>query len=194
MRGFRKRRVGDNADKTDQSRSIAPAIVNIGKTAEIPLRPAFLPNADVPIPETKVISSKQSVWAVAYDRLRTSNPDLLATFEAIVQDGRPDTDEKPNERLALAVTRKRSDMLERQWTFKFMNQRVKVREQIQRMMKILELVKDFSSIGSQIDPIHAGLPLAGINVLLTVRYISAIWVMSTRSKIQPERFRTLSSS
>lgn len=51
-----------------------------------------------------------------------------------------------------------------------MNHRIKVRDQVQRIVRVAETVKGFGTVITQIDPVHAGLPLAGVNVLLTVSH------------------------
>lgn len=47
-------------------------------------------------------------------------------------------------------------------TIKFMNHRIKVREQFQRIVKVVETVKRFGPVVTEIDRIHAGLPWAGV--------------------------------
>lgn len=111
---------------------------------------------------------KNDIWTRAYERLTATHPDLLASLEAIIVN---DSDEStsPKERLSVVVAQKRAEMLSRQWTVKFMNHRLKIREQVQRIAKVAEYAKGFGSIIANVDPVHAGLPWAGINLLLTVR-------------------------
>lgn len=110
---------------------------------------------------------KNDIWTRAYESLTATHPDLLASLEAIiVNDG--DESTGPRERLSVVVVRKRDEMLSRQWTVKFMNHRLKIREQVQRIAKVAEYARGFGSIIANVDPVHAGLPWAGINLLLTV--------------------------
>lgn len=113
-------------------------------------------------------ASKPNMWSQAYEQLQAANPDLVALYEAILVDD-PSSVASPDRRLSVAVARKRDEMISKQWTIKFMNHRLKVREQVQRIAKVAEYVQGFGSVVANVDPIHAGLPWAGINVLLTVR-------------------------
>jgi len=124
-------------------------------------------------PHIDLRDPKHDLWTRAYELLRTTNPDLLASLEAIIIDGN-DESTGPKERLSVVVAQKRDEMLSRQWTFKFVNHRLKIREQLQRIAKVAEYAKGFGSIIANVDPVHAGLPWAGINLLLTVRLFSDI--------------------
>lgn len=109
-----------------------------------------------------------SLWTQAYERLRRIDSALTSSFEAIFQDG---TSQSSNnyEQFSAIVVRKRDEMFGKQWTLRFMNHRPKVRDQIQRIAKVAEYAKGFGAIIASADPVHAGLPWAAINVLLTVR-------------------------
>lgn len=112
---------------------------------------------------------KQDVWTQAYERLKIGSPDLLASLEAIlIEDG--DLSSDIPDRLSIVVSRKRDEMLSRTWTLRFRNHRLKIREQIQRIARVAEYTKSFGSVIANVDPLHAGLPWAGINLLLTVRH------------------------
>jgi len=109
---------------------------------------------------------KHNIWLQAWERLRATKPDLLNSFESIVKDD-VSSASTPQERLSAGVAKAKADMLSKQWSVKFKNHRVKVREQVQRIMKIFQYAQDLGSVIVNIDPVHAGLPWAGINVLLT---------------------------
>lgn len=123
--------------------------------------------------QTTTKDPKNDLWTRAYERLRTTNPDFLASFEAIIVS---DSDESIGlgERLSVVVAQKRDEMVSREWIVKFMNNKLKIREQLQHVAKVAEYARGFGSIIANIDPVHAGLPWAGINLLLTVFYFSNI--------------------
>ena len=134
----------------------------------------------------------------AYDRLRTTKPDLLAAFEAVVEEDVPSAS-SPEQMLSIAVAKKIDSMLSKQWTIKFMNHRIKVRDQVQRIVRVAETVKQFGSAITQIDPVHAGLPLAGVNVLLTVSHHligsgSGVFVRIHMAREVPKLFELWKSS
>ena len=45
---------------------------------------------------------------------------------------------------------------------------MEVREQVDRIVKLVLVAKDFASAAASLDPIHAGLPWAGVCMLLPV--------------------------
>jgi len=111
---------------------------------------------------------RNCLWTLAFGRLEASRPNLLTTFETIIHDGDLDDAQNAGERLALAVIKKKNEMLDKQWTLRFMNHKVKVRESVQRIVKVVQTLQSFGNIATQIDPIHAGLPVAAVNTLLTL--------------------------
>lgn len=68
------------------------------------------------------------------------------------------------------ITKKLATMDQRQWRIKLSDDKsIVVREQIDQIVKIVLLVKDFGSSLASMDPLHAGLPWAGVCMLLPVR-------------------------
>jgi len=59
-----------------------------------------------------------------------------------------------------------------QWKLEVGGKEYKIREQIGRIVKMIQIVKDFGSQVAGLDPIHAGLLWAGVCVLLTARRTS----------------------
>lgn len=57
---------------------------------------------------------------------------------------------------------------ERQWTlpFRVRGREMKIRDQLDTVLKVLQIFKDFGSILSNLDPVHVGIPWAGVNVIL----------------------------
>ena len=56
------------------------------------------------------LQPKGSVWAHAYQRLRATKSQLLATFEALVEEDAPST-ASSQQRLSIAVAERKEDML-----------------------------------------------------------------------------------
>jgi hypothetical protein len=63
------------------------------------------------------------------------------------------------------VDKKLAIMNKEQWRFKVGGKSVEVREQFDRIVKVVLVAKDFISF---MGPIHAGLPWAGVCILLNV--------------------------
>lgn len=70
--------------------------------------------------------------------------------------------------MSALVDKKLEMMNDRQWRVKVCGRSVEVREQVDRIVKVVLVAKDFISSAASLDPIHAGLPWAGICMLLPV--------------------------
>lgn len=134
-----------------------------------PLPPARETNGD----SVLALSTKDSIWSLAHKKLRETQPELLTAFETILQDDCPiPPGASGQERMSIAVETKKSAMIEKQWMIKFMNQKIKVREQIHRIVKVVQTAQALGSAVAGLDPVHAGLPWAGVCVILTVCVLS----------------------
>lgn len=124
-------------------------------------------------------SAGKGLWLEAYDELRGRNDDLVSAFEKILASSSasealtPSSKDKeqhvPTEaQLNDLVNDKLSYMNERQWRISLGNKSIEVRTQVDRILKIVTVAKDFGSSLASLDPIHAGLPWAGVCLLLRV--------------------------
>ncbi len=92
-----------------------------------------------------------------------SKPEIEPTLSM----GNKDPSEREKQMSAL-VDEKLAAMNERQWRVRVCGRSVKVREQVDRIVKVVLVAKDFVSSAASMDPIHAGLPWAGVCMLLPV--------------------------
>lgn len=58
--------------------------------------------------------------------------------------------------------------------FKVRGREIKIREQFNKIVKAVQVFKDFGSSLAGLDPIHAGIPWAAVNLVLQV------WLLITR--------------
>ena len=105
------------------------------------------------------------------------NKDLVEAFENILisdhetnaswnlEDGDPLKREK---QMSALVNEKLATMNEKGWLFKTCGLSVELREQVDRIVKVIFVAKDFITPLANLDPIHAGLPWAGVCILLQV--------------------------
>jgi N-terminal domain of NWD NACHT-NTPase len=100
----------------------------------------------------------------AFEELLISEPESEST--ASLDD--EDTSER-EKRMSALVDKKLAAMNKEQWRFKVGDKSVEVREQVDRIVKVVLVAKDFISSVASIDPIHTGLPWAGVCMLLPVR-------------------------
>lgn len=75
---------------------------------------------------------------------------------------------KREKKMSALVDKKLAIMNDKQWRFKVGDNSVEVREQVDRVVKVVLVAKDILTAVGNLDPIHAGLPLAGVCVLLSV--------------------------
>ena len=77
-----------------------------------------------------------------------------------------DKSEKLEALLELAMKAKRKNLAS-QWTFKWGGKEINVREKAEKLVGWIEKFKEVVNIAVQCDPVHAGLPWAGVTFILT---------------------------
>ncbi|KAI9853440.1 MAG: hypothetical protein M1813_002224, partial [Trichoglossum hirsutum] len=126
--------------------------------------------------EGKAKSSK-SLWDWAYDDLRNEKRELVEAFEKILMseleiDPKTSLDDgdasRREKQMSALVNKKLETMNEKQWRVKVCGRSVEIRQKVDRIVKVVLVGKDFISAAASIDPIHAGLPWAGVCMLLTL--------------------------
>ena len=60
-------------------------------------------------------------------------------------------------------------MASRQWSIKWKAKSLHVRDQVDRIVKAVQIAQNLGSAAAGLDPIHAGLPWARVCILLQVR-------------------------
>ena len=115
--------------------------------------------------------AQDDFWGLAYKQLLTENEPLVRNYEEVLKtaaivsdDSATDIQEQVQSVLAL----KRKQVLQRQWRLQWGNKSIKVRTQIDRIVKIIGAFQEAGSVAANADPLHAGLPWAGICFLLAV--------------------------
>ncbi|KAI9878100.1 MAG: hypothetical protein M1830_001892 [Pleopsidium flavum] len=115
--------------------------------------------------------SRGSLWDQAYKDLRAEKKELVDDFEKLLmsepeierttslEDGHPAKREK---QMSGLVDKKLAAMKEEQWKIKIGAKSIEVRQQVDRIVKVVLVGKDFITSVAHIDPIHAGLPWAGL--------------------------------
>lgn len=128
--------------------------------------------------EDRALKQLKSLWGSAFSRLSDEKPDLVRRFSSILQseaDGVTLSSESgqqgpPTEaQLSDLIERKLAAMKNRQWRISLGKISIELRKQIDRVLQIVIEAKDLGSSLASMDPIHAGIPWAGVCVLLPVR-------------------------
>ena len=119
------------------------------------------------------------LWTCAYQNFTKTNSDLEAAFREILSSeissslvamssGNLLTKEQEMSRL---VRKEIARMESREWKIKIGNKSIRIRSQIERILTMLSFVKDISSQAANLDPFNAGLPVAGLYLILSVKSI-----------------------
>ena len=113
---------------------------------------------------------RPDLWQLAYIKFSEKDPDLVRKYERMLS---KDTESPGNEdlqtKMSIILSRKLNQMASRQWSIKWKGKSLHVRDQVDRIVKSVQIAKDFGSAAAGLDPIHAGLPWAGVCILLQVR-------------------------
>lgn len=114
------------------------------------------------------------LWEKAYSQFSedAKRKDIFNEYEAILEESSPPSKSEMSfpKQMEAAVQFQINKMKQKQWVLQWDQKSIVVRDQAERIVKF---VQTFSSLGStiaSIDPIHAGIPWAGVCVILTVSY------------------------
>ena len=111
------------------------------------------------------------LWGLAYKQLLTENEPLVRHYKKVLKTAATVSDDSAadiQEQIHAVLVLKRKQVLQKQWRLQWGNKSIKVRTQIDRIVKIIGAFKEAGSVAVNADPLHAGLPWAGICFLLAV--------------------------
>ena len=116
-----------------------------------------------------------SLWNVAYDNFGSKNPKLDSALREIFLSEIRSSGIVPSENAATKeeelskLVRREVDRMEaREWKIRIGRESIRIRTQIDRILKILSFVKDISVQAAGLEPVYAGLPVAGLYLILSV--------------------------
>ena len=125
---------------------------------------------------------RDDLWGLAYKQLLAEDEPLVRRYEEVLKTAAIVSDDSAadiQEQIQSVLVLKRTQVLQKQWRLQWGNKSIKVRTQIDRVVKIIGAFKDAGSVAANADPFHAGLPWAGICFLLAVS-TSGFWLGSKR--------------
>ena len=111
------------------------------------------------------------LWGLAYKQLLAEDEPLVRHYEEVLKTAGIAPWELAadiQEQVQAVLVLKRKQVLQKQWRLQWGNKSIKVRTQIDRIVKIIGAFREAGSAAANVDPLHAGLPWAGICFLLTV--------------------------
>ena len=122
------------------------------------------------------------LWGLAYKQLLAENEPIVRHYEEVLKTSGIVSDDPAadiQEQVQAVLVWKRKQVLQKQWRLQWGNKSIKVRTQIDRIVKIIGAFKEAGSVAANVDPLHAGLPWAGICFLLAVS-TPGIWLAIQR--------------
>jgi hypothetical protein len=157
--------------------SQASSITNVNATASASVRPNVGHSTTQDGTSSGAIATKKDYWQLAVDQLQledSSIADQIAGVRQAAAAGNTDFAAQ-----LLHTTQQGQQELEsKRWKISTGSREVVLRGQFDRLVKAITLFKDVGNAAGSIDPLHAGLPLAGFCVLMQVGFVKP----STRSR------------
>lgn len=108
-------------------------------------------------------------WGEAYQQLASEQVSLVRAYERLwsAEIDVP-SDARIQERAQAILLVKQKQILQKQWKIQWGHRTIKVRAQVDRVVKLINGFKEVGTTAANADPVHAGLPWAGICFLLVV--------------------------
>lgn len=120
---------------------------------------------------------RPDLWQLAYKNFLLEEPKMVQKYERmLLKDPESPGNEDLHTKMSTILTRKLNEMTSRQWSIKWKGKPRQVRDQVDRIIKVVQIGKDFGSAATGIDPIHVGLPWAGVCILLQVCSCPTLWL------------------
>ena len=121
-----------------------------------------------------LLETNTDLWGIAYCQLATDNRPLVENYEQLLkkETGLP-ANTSIQERAEAILLLKRNQILRKQWKLQWGHRSIKIRAQIDRIVKLVDAFKDIGSSVASVDPVHAGLPWAGVCILLVVSLLTS---------------------
>jgi hypothetical protein len=129
-----------------------------------------------PLLDPATCMSSAKLWEKAYTQLSENekHSEVFKRYAAILEESSPVLGRSPSfpQKMQAVVRRQIEFMKQKQWVLQWDQKSIVVRDQVER---IVNLVQTFSKLGTtiaQFDPVHVGIPWAGVCAILTVRTLS----------------------
>jgi hypothetical protein len=111
------------------------------------------------------------LWENAYNKLSAEKEDLVDAWKVVLAKNAGIEEDLPiKEKMSTVIDRELLKINNRQWKIRIfpMQKAVAVRKLVDKIVHVFEKLKDLGSTAASIDPVHAGIPFAGICVLVPV--------------------------
>lgn len=134
------------------------------------------------VPQGQQPAPAKSLRDRGYETFAQKNPDLDGAFREILSTESASSpglltskNYADKEKQLSALVKAQVERMEsREWKIKLGHKTIKIRKQVEGIIKILSAVKDFGTQAAALDPVHAGLPVAGLYLILSVGHLETI--------------------
>ena len=120
--------------------------------------------------------AKKDYWQLAIQQLHKEDPSTIEQIAALQQAAAPTGQTDLAIQLRNATEQSRQTLEAKRWKIVVGSKEINVREQFDRLVRGVMLFKDVGNAAASLDPLHAGIPLAGFCVLMGVRLYSVRYV------------------
>ena len=115
-------------------------------------------------------AATKDLWDEAYIDLRNADGPLMARFEKVLFREEPGNFAavSKEELLTKIIEKKLAIMKQKEWVVEFAGKSLEVREQVQRLVKVVIVAKESLNAVANVDPVHLGVPVAALCLLTPV--------------------------
>lgn len=117
------------------------------------------------------IAPRKDLWKEAWEKLgaKKETEEAVTRFDAILNSyATLPAEATTQEKMSSIIKDKVKVMEDKQWKFQFGEKSIKVGDQAKKIVEAISVVKDLESSIASMDPVHAGIPWAGVCILLPV--------------------------
>jgi hypothetical protein len=162
---------------TDGSHSLPPSTTNASRTASTSAPQNIQHSASQDANSSSANTSKKDYWQLAVDQLQAEDSSIAEQITGVQQAAAAAGDIDFTAQLLRTTQQGQQELESKRWKIGTGSGEIVLRDQFDRLVKAVTLFKDVGNAAGSIDPLHAGLPLAGFCVLMQVRTATQIVVM-----------------
>lgn len=170
----------DSPARTDKpEKNLKPQVLESHKPIAV-LSPGHSPQPDstvlgsnavtMTVPENKNDGTKESLWTRAYNGCREEAPKLVEDYLCLLAGTHENSAETSDPTQVANVVKKQKEIMEKkQWKLVFWHHEIIIREKIDHIVQAFRIFEGIGSAAASLDPVHAGIPWAGVCAILQVR-------------------------
>jgi hypothetical protein len=122
------------------------------------------------VPENKNDGIKENLWTRAYNRIREEAPNLVEDYLCLLAGSNENLEDTSNPVQVAKVVKKQKEIMEKKrWKLVFWHHEIIIREKIDHIVQAFRIFEGIGSAVASLDPVHAGIPWAGVCAVLQVR-------------------------